>query len=382
MIYIYFERRREMPLSRIVLLCACAAMLLCGCDKQENDSAPAEDKTQRVTSQVPASPVEVKEYKFPEFLASEDTDDMLSNVISPPFDSAAAVVKADIGELGKYKPILCIFGEYYTFREEGRIGILNKDGGVLVRAESFVDAQPVSNHVIKLDYPPEENKKPELLFVNGGMGKMINSGYDSSKVWVDETETEDGKKICSLNVFGIKDQRKYDSIVPVKPGEIKTSVNYAAAFKAVSGSKKYYIILDDYYNITVCEGVYGKISLKAGGKYGECFILDGDHYNEVYKMITSFGSASDQPKPSKEEQLDFVQITFGTDTADKTVVTVSSEGFCLRDTVQNSGQTVNKYFSVFPKETFTDLVNWVGNVASQEYASGRAQAEAEKNKQQ
>ena len=99
-------------------------------------------------------------------------------------------------------------------------------------------------------------------------------------------------------------------------------------------------------------------------------------------MITSFGSASDQPKPSKEEQLDFVQITFGTDTADKTVVTVSSEGFCLRDTVQNSGQTVNKYFSVFPKETFTDLVNWVGNVASQEYASGRAQAEAEKNKQQ
>lgn len=364
-----------MQLPRIALLCVCAAVMLCGCDKQDGSSAPAEDKTIRVTSQLPASPVEVKEYKYPEFLDSDDTADMLSNVLTTPFDSAAAAVKSDISELGKYKPILCLFGEYYTFREDGKIGILNKDGAVLVRADTFSDAAPVSNHIIKLEYPQDQNKEPELLFVNAGMGMMINSGYDSSKVKIEESETEDGKKFCSLNILGIKDQRRYDSITQVKQGEIKTTVNYAAAFKAVSGTKKYYILLDEYYNVTVCEGVYGKISLKAGGRYGECYILDGDHYNELYKMITSFGSAADNAKPSKDEQLDFVQITFGSDSPDRTVVTVSSEGFCLRDSVQNSGQNSNKFFSVFPKETFTDLVNWVGEVASQEYASGRELAE-------
>ena len=77
---------------------------------------------------------------------------------------------------------------------------------------------------------------------------MINSGYDSSKVKIEESETEDGKKVFSLNILGIKDQRRYDSITQVKPGELKTSVNYAAAFKAVSGTKKYFILLDEYYH--------------------------------------------------------------------------------------------------------------------------------------
>lgn len=368
-----------MSVPRIAALCACAALLLCSCDKNEDSSQPAEDKTSRVTTVQPASPVEVKEYKYPEFLDSKETDDMLSNVLSAGFDINTAVTRAEISELGGYKPILCLLGEYYTFREEGKIGLLNKDGKVIVKTDRFVDATPVSNHIIQLDYPAAENKEPELMFVNGGMGMIINNEFDPSKIKIEETETEEGKKICSLSIFGVQDPRRYDTVVPVKAGEIRTSAKYAAAYKATSGNKKYYLLLDEYYNLTVCEGVYGRIAVKAGGRYGECYILDGDHSSELYKMIKSFGSTDQDVKPTKDETLDFIQITFGTDTADRTVVTVSSEGFCLTDAVSGGGQNVNKSFSVFSKDTFTDLVNWVDEVASQEYPQARMKQTEDEN---
>lgn len=361
-----------MSALRIAALCLCVSLLLCGCEKQENSSAPVqEEKTSRQTTTAIAPPVEVKDYKFPEFLDSDDTSDMLSNVVVPGFDRATATSAAADVVFGKYKPYRCLLGEYYLYRENGKLGLLNSDGGTLVRADRYVDAEPVSDHLIKFEYPAEDKKEPDLLFVNAGRGMIVENKFNEKNIKLDEIENDDGKTQYSLNIMGVQDSRRYDTLTPVSGAELKTAMSYRAAYRATAGQKRYYLLLDEYYNITVCEGAYGKIALKAGGRYGECYILDGDHYSELYKMITSFGSMPDPVKPSKEETLDFVQITFGMDGTDRTVITVSSEGVCLRDQVTNSGQNVNKYFQLFPRETFTDLVNWVGEVAAAEYPSGR-----------
>lgn len=142
---------------------------------------------------------------------------------------------------------------------------------------------------------------------------------------------------------------------------------YRAAYKAVSGGRYYYLVLDEYYNITVCEAAYAQIRMKIGGTYGECYILNGDHYTELNKMIKSFGREQQAVKPSKDETLDYIQIVFGICTGEQLTVTVSADGLCLTDGLTVKGQPINKYFSAYPKDAFADLVGWVGEVAASEY---------------
>lgn len=51
------------------------------------------------------------------------------------------------------------------------------------------------------------------------------------------------------------------------------------------------------------EGAYAKVCVKVGGEYGECYLADHDDYNELVKMIDSFGNASYRTAPSKIRDL-------------------------------------------------------------------------------
>ncbi len=360
-----------MKLRIITAACICAALCLCGCEEEESSGSPASTgQTTAAVTQQQTSPVEVRKYEFPSFLGSEATADMLANIVSVGFDPAQSVTDAVTSPIEDVRCDKCFLGEYYTFNSKGHIGIANSNGAVIIEPGKYTGAELVSNELIKLNKTRSEDGVFDMLQVRDGVGRLVDAEFDPDNISVTELPGEDESKPAQycLAVRGKNDLHTYDSIEPLSKGALRTSRIYSAAYKASAGGRYYYLIFDEYYNLTICEAAYAQIRMKIAGTYGECYILNGDHYSELSKMIKSFGSEQQAVKPNKDETLDYIQIVFGICAGDQLTVTVSADGFCLTDGLTVKGQPINKYFSVYPKETFTDLVNWVGDVVSTEYA--------------
>lgn len=355
--------------------CACA-LSFAGCDKGDDSSSVASSSSVAQTeSPSSAAPVELKDYSFPEFLADAASDEMLISVTAVDFDPAVAQISLAESPFKSYDCKSCIFGEFYVFEEDGFIGIVNSNGNIVIDAEKYARAEPVSNCLVRLDYPAESGKGSELIRLEDGYGTIVKAGFDENEITVEELyDEETGKTQYQLVVSGRADEKRiWDKLERVSPSSVQTQRNFSAIYRGVIGSRTYYVTFDDYYNITIYEAAYALVRLKVSEDYGECFIVDGDDYSELGKMIDSFGSESQLAKPSKDETLDYIQITFGLNTDEQTVITISADGFCLRDKINSKTQPANKYFSTYSKETFVDLVNWVEEVLSQEYEQPEAE---------
>ena len=161
---------------------------------------------------------------------------------------------------------------------------------------------------------------------------------------------------------------KWDSVEEISADSIDTNKAYKGCCKLTKNGGIYYACFDDFYNYDIYEGAYAKVCVKVGGEYGECYLADHDDYNELVKMIDSFGNASYRTAPSKDPGLDFIQITLGLKENTKTEITISSDGYCLTDTIEAAeGEAVNKYFSYLDKEDFADLILWCEQVLAEEY---------------
>ena len=346
-------------------------LLLCGCDKNEESSAQTGAVTSTTTTAQQASPVEVRDYEFPEFLELDSTGDMLANVVQAGFDPETASVSVEESPSDKYDCKKCLLGGYYSFAQDGCVGLINSEGTLILKPDKYISATPVSNELIELVYRDDEGEHRDLFLVRSGFGRFIKQGYDPAEIAITEIapENEQGTAQYCLNVRGIGATQAYDTIEPLTQGALKTSTVYRSAYKASVGGRYYYLILDDYSSVTVCEAAYAQIRMKIAGTYGECYILNGDHYSELNKMIKSFGREQQAVKPSKDEALDYIQIVFGICTGEQLTVTVSADGLCLTDGLTVKGQPVNKFFTAYPKEVFADLVGWVSEVAASEYTA-------------
>lgn len=371
-----------MLIQRTIALAAACACVLClaGCQKDDGSSQTGSSTAPVQTeSPAPTAPVELKDYSFPEFLAETGSSEMLSNVTEVEFDPAKAAVKLDESPFSQYDCKTCIFGEFYTFTEDGYVGIVNSNGNIVIKAEKYTKAEPVSNRLVRLDYPAESGAGSELILLEGGFGTMVSAGFDEDAIAIEEVFDETGvdpNPHYRLSIGGrIDEAHLWDKLERISPSSLITQKSFSAIYRGVMGSRSYCITFDDYYNMTIYEAAYALVRLKVSDEYGECYILNGDDYSELGKMIESFGSENQSSKPSKDETLDYIQITFGLGTEEQTVITISADGFCFRDRISSKSQPPVKYFSTYSKETFVDLVNWVSEVLSQEYDDPTAAAE-------
>lgn len=357
------------------VMCAAAVisvMAATGCEKDKNSSSDSTADVKKPSVNTALSPVELKDYAFPDFLQDIAVPDMLSKEVYSSFDQQSMVKKVTEQPFDGYSCTDVYEDEYYVFTDGGYVGILNKNGTELLAADKYSSAELVSQGLVKLDYVKDSNQPSEYLRLENGRAELIED-YSFSKKNIkfaeDANAAEDSdKKHYTLTVGGksVYDV-EWDTAREVTQNELQTAKGYSAAYKTSTANGSFFIIFDKYYNFRVYEGVYGMVKLKIGNVYGECYILSADDYSELNKMITSFGNETNVKAPSKDETLDFIQIIFGMGTADQVEVTISSDGYCLTDSITHNEQPVNKYFSVLSKETFVDLVNWVGDTLSAEY---------------
>ena len=349
-----------------LLVCAALALLLCSCEETADSSSAADEKPQKQTTSAQPQPVEVKEYSYPEFVKDKPVKDMLANVINVGFDPKEAVSFLEASPFKDHNCDRCLGGEYYTFYEDDFVGILNSEGRVILAPDKYSDAEMVASDLILLTYPKKKGKGEDFFQVNGSGGSIISEEEaGSAAICPIMTDQSASEQYC-LAVRGVTASDVYDRIEKADPSLIVTDKTFSEIYKAVIGNRCYYLVLDEYKNITVCEAPYAQISFKIGGEYGQCYVLDGDDHSELLKMIHSFGTETISVKPSKDEALDYIRIESGLNIGDKRTVTMSPDGFCLTETLTENG-VPNRFFSLYPKETFVDLVNWVAEVAAKEY---------------
>ena len=362
-----------MLINRLTALAAACACAFCftGCEKDGGSSAAEGGvSTVQTESPAPTAPVELKDYSFPEFLAETSPSEMLTNVTEVSFDPAKAAQKLDESPFSQYDCDTCLFGEFYTYTDHGFVGIVNSNGSEVIKAEKYIKAEPVSNTLVRLDYPADSGESSDLIRLEEGYGTMVTGSFDEENIQIasiyDDINAVDQYRLIVND--RVDETHLWDKLEPVDASGIVTQKSFAAVYHGVIGGRNYYITFDEYYNMTMYEAAYAFVKLKIGDEYGECYVLDGDDYSELGKMIESFGSENQSAKPSKDETLDYIQITFGLGTEEQTVVTISADGFCFREKTGAKDGPPVKYFATYSKETFVDLVNWVSEVLSQEYA--------------
>lgn len=352
---------------KLILAGVLCGLLLCGCEDAESSYTSQEEKPQKQTTSAYTQPVEVREYAFPEFLKTAPVGDMLSNVVSPGFDPASVVSYLELSPFKKYNCDRRMLDDYYTFYEDDFVGMVNSDGVLILAPDKYASAEPVAPDLIKLT-PPDKGKDPVYFRMKNGFGEIL-SYEEAVKTEIIAPYSEDTTlKQYALSVRDNTVSQPYDSLDRADPASVVTGKEFSQVYKATAGSRTYYLVLDEYCNITICEAPYAQVRIKVGGEYGECYILDGDDHTELMKMIQSFGSDTISVKPGKDETLDFIQIESGIGSANRTVMTMSPDGFCFTETFAE-GVPDNKYFALYPKDTFVDLVNWVSEVVSREYES-------------
>lgn len=363
--------------------CAAAALAvvlafsLFGCEKdKENTQSSAVSQIKNSSNAAPNN-TKVSKYEFPEFLGKVKSLDELSVPLYKSFDPAQYTKKVEEQPFDDYTCEQQLADMFYTFRSGKFVGLLDKNGEVLIDADEYTEITVVTKGLLQLSYDKERNA-PMQYYSYSDDGKIEKTEHEkfSSDKLVDFTTDadEEGNYYKQLflpdgsTVADAMGNDKWNSIEEVSMADISTSKAYKGYYVLERNSAVYYACFDDFYNYTIYEGAYALVKIKVDGVYGECYIINNDDYLELQKMTDSFGYSSYRTAPSKDPGLDFIQITFGLKEDAQTDITISSDGYCLTETQPtDDSQQVNKYFSYLDKEDFADLILWSEQVLSQEY---------------
>ena len=372
------------------MIAAASALVLAvsaaGCaedSKKGSDSAVT--TTAREAKAAPGK-VELKKYEFPEFLGSIKVPDMLSNAVYVSFDAGSYSQPVEEQPFEGYECTQLINDTLYVFKQGKFSGLLDMSGKVVLEADTYAEIEPCSQGMLTLSRNKELNSPDDYAYFDesGNITPAENYAYSSEDIVTEVqsvlTEGDGDSEAVYKDIYDLKlpggsyvtdgaGLGGWDSVEEISAESIVTSKVFSGYYRAVKDSSYYFICIDRFYNYTVYNGAYGFVRLKVGDVYGECYILDSSDYNELDQMIKSFGSSGTAQTPSSDTGLDFIQIETGLSTGEKTVITVSADGYCFTDAVSTSGdQPVNKYFSKLDKESFISLVQWVDQVLSKEYA--------------
>lgn len=368
------------------LICACAlVMCTAACSKESTPSATVQTTTTAADSKPSAGKVELKSYEFPEFLGDIKSPDMLANPVFSSFDAKNYVTEPEKQPFEDYECTALIGDTLYVYKSDRFVGLLNKSGDVVLEADTYASITAGSDGFLVLSRDKELNSPDDHAYFDTAGNVTMSDKYefnadsifirekqvtvpagtggasDTSKM-VYEFVLPDGTAVSDDSGLG-----EFDSIEPVKIDDIDTTKVFSAYYKAVKDGAHYFVCFDKYYNFTIYNGAYGYIRLKVGEDYGECYILNGNDYTELNRMLESFGDSGSAKAPGSDQGMDFIQIELGYNSADRKQVTISADGYCLTDFLTANEQPMNKYFSRLDKESFVSLVQWVDQVLSLEY---------------
>lgn len=384
-------------INRTVAVLMCAVLLgASGCSGDTGGSSEKQTTTTTAATKAPSGKVELKSYEFPQFMNEHNDADMLGIQLFKSFEPSKYVTESFMQPSGDYVCSSCIDGCLYVFTDNGFKGLVNGKGEVVVKADTYTDIRPCSQGMLVLSRNKELNMPDDYAYYddNGKISMVGGYSFNPNEIKVEQTaeeklpedksleETEDEEQTCRI-VFPRNDRKlppeefsEWDSIEPMSAASIDTTKAFSAFYKAKKKNMYYIIAVDKYYNYSIFSGAYGLIRLKVGDSYGECYILNFTDYDELLKMVDSFGSSDSMRSPSKEQSLDYIQIVTGLDSGDTLTYTISADGFCLTDTAGGAQQALNRteqpvyrYFTLLDKESFISLVQWVDKVLSQEYES-------------
>ena len=375
---------------RILLLAAAAALCftLAGCEKKNDSGGQESSSSSAPDSSANPSTVSVKKYTFPEFMRSQKEPDMLSREVYKSFDKDSAETAVKEQPFKDYQCKKSIGGMFYTYSEGEYVGLIDSAGNVVIKADKIYDITAVSGDLIAC-YSDKEHKKPSDYYyvTSSGMAVKADSsttGFRANAITVNaHTEQAPGtpepvqrftldidpRAVRTPTVEYPAGNSLWDTLEKCEPQAINTAKSYRAYYKATRSGASYYICFDEYYNYYVYEASYAKIRMKIGSDIGECYVQSFDDYTELSKMVKSFGKAGSTVMPDSNEGLDYVQITFGINSADQYVMTMSSDGWCFVDNLTHVNQPDNKFFACYDKDSFVSLVQWVDQVVSKEYAA-------------
>lgn len=363
------------------IICAVMAGSLVGCKEGSDGTKTETTVTTAQNTMVNQGKVKLKSYKFPEFFNEIKIPDELSRKIFSSFDESKYAVKVSEQPFSEYNCEKCFNGEYYTFKKDKYMGLLDANGKAVIEADTYTNIQLGSPGMLILSYDKEMNTEDDFAVLNGNgkIKKLDKYTFDENSFEITEKNVNEEKNknkkqyILSVNGTPVSDasgKTEWDSISLVDIDDINTTHVYKRYYKVSRDGAYYYICFDKLYNYAVYEGAYAYIKLKVGGKAGECYVLSYDDYSELNKMISSFGDSKYVSKPSKDNALDYVQLSMGLNEKNKQVITISSDGYCFTDNTAVSDSAVdNKYFSYLDKESFVSIVLWIEQVLSKEYVN-------------
>ena len=371
--------------KKIMLFALCGVLLTAaGCSEKKETSESSRSSTASESAKVTPGKVELKTYEFPEFMNSIGQPDMLTSRVYDSFvpaDHVSAVTEQP------FEDRICtdrIDNTLYVFEEDRFEGLLNSSGTELIPGDKYTEIELCAPGVLKLISDPDEDAPAEYALYNnyGSLTITDELGLGDLDVTVTQVYTPPAEDASDqqpaidydVNVNGTSvcqaaDLPSFNVVEQIEPTDIITDRTYSACYRAYTDQGYYFITVDRFNNFTVYDGAYAFVRLKVGDSFGQCYIFSSEDYAELDRMIKSFGSSSTAKVPSKDQELDYIQLETGLGSADRVVYTVSADGFCLTDQVNSSGEGMNKYFTNYDKESFVSLVQWIDQVLSEEYSA-------------
>lgn len=380
-----------MKLSRlgafcVTVLAVVSAFSFTGCEEKEKGDQTSSEVSIKSSNDAAPNKVALKDYKFPEFMNELDEPEQLSKPIYQSFVSDDYIITPEEQPFDNLEIEAEIADVFYIFRDEtGRCGLLNKSGNVVLEADRYYSVELADFGVLRLYTGADDKSGYEYMsFDNRGvLSEMDAPEFDKSKILFSDAYSDDPelaetvfKAIYLPDGSAVSTSDSdflFDSVSWIDISRYKTEKQLVNCCQAVRGDNIYIISFDEFYNYSVYETSYALIKLKVGDVYGECYVNTYSDYFELTNMIDSFGRASGTASPSKDKTLDFIQITTGLGTDEQKQITISPDGFCLTDVLSTDGEKpVDKYFTYLDKEDFVDLVLWVDQVLSLEYAEDKS----------
>lgn len=370
-------------LARLAACMTAAAIcaVMSGCEKKKESSSTADASSVVVSDSSPSpSKVELKNYTFPSFLNTLEEPDLLSREVYQSFDKSKVESTVQTQQFLGYDCILKIADKVYTYSSGGYIGLLNMNGVEVLKADKYHKITAVSGDTLMCSYMSKDKELADYyrIYDNGRVSKFDRKSFSADLINIveyvdtDQTTGEEFTKYIlqtdpEKNVEDPSGNYLWDSAEKCDPQKLSTGKTYRAYFKVSKSGASYYICFDEYYNYVIYEASYARIRMKIGNVSGECYVQSFDDYTELGRMVKSFGKAPDTTMPDGNETLDYIQITFGLNSPDQYVMTISADGWCLVDNMTHNNQPDNKYFACYDKDSFVSLVLWVDEVLSKEY---------------
>lgn len=354
-------------------LCLSVAVVsLAACDKKDSSE---NSSTTTTTSSVDGIEPVIEpdyDYSFPTFLEDKDSISLFSNLIYASFDSRTASVTVTEQPFENATCEQAFLGNaYYSYVSGDKKGLLDADGNVAVAA-NYTEISIVRPDTFLLTNEAGEEKYA-FVSENG----IITTEPDGKNSWFTSAEplkisqaTDSETNIVSYYLEAANGKVIYDKYWDyIEPTVLDTPSS--ASFSAYIGDAYYFIVFDKYYNYKIYEGSYATVEVYAKGKYGSCFVLSINDFNEISSMIDSFGISSDSRVSPINQNVDYVKFTFGNTASNKKLVTISADGYVYTESMNPEDGTSYKYFTLVDKMCFADIMSWINDELSGEYVKSR-----------